>query len=174
MVPLFHCAYGGALPYLPAPILKVHDIRAERTWHGEARVTRGDSLAARFVCWLLRFPPEGEVPLQVTMAPDGTGESWKRRFGDHPMTTRLAPGKLAHTVEETLAPITLVSRLDADGSGVNQVPVGLRLFGIELPRILWPQITARESSEGPRYRFMISIALPWNAPLVHYEGWLDA
>ena len=34
-IPLFHRAYGDALARLPAPIVRVHDIRRDRIWHGE-------------------------------------------------------------------------------------------------------------------------------------------
>ena len=173
-LPLFHRLYGDALPRLPAPIVSIHDVRETRTWRGEALVAQGTSLAARLLCRLFRFPPAGEaVPLVVVMEPDGEGEIWRRRFAGRPMTTRLVAGNLPGTVAETLAAVTLISRLDADAGGVMQVPVEVRLLGQPLPHFLWPKIVARESTEGSLYRFMIAIALPWGAPLVRYEGWLD-
>ncbi len=173
-VPLFHRLYGESLSHLPEPIVRIHDVRGRRTWRGEAMVARGTSPVARLVCWLLRFPPPGEsVPLVVVMEPDANGEIWRRQFGDRPLTTRLAPGAVPGTVEETLWPVTAVSRLDADKTGVTQALVQLRLLGVELPQFLWPDVEARESTEGSLYRFMIAIAFPWGAPLGRYEGWLD-
>jgi hypothetical protein len=89
------------------------------------------------------------------------------------MTTRLGPGHTPGTVRETLWPVTLVSRIDADVSGVDQVMVALHIFGLPLPRVLWPTVRAREGSEGARYTFAMSITLPWGSPLVRYDGWLD-
>jgi hypothetical protein len=173
-LPLFHRLYGDSLSHLPQPIVRIHEVRDTSTWRGAAWVAQGTSLAAKLLCWLLRFPPRGEaVPLVVVMERSGNGEIWRRKFGNHPMTTRLVPGRLPRTVEETLAAVTLVSRLDPEASGVLQVPVGLRILGLKLPRFLWPKITARESTEGTRYRFMIAVGLPWGTPLVRYEGWLD-
>jgi len=173
-LPLFHRLYGDALPRLPAPIVTIHDVSETRTWRGEAEIAQGTSLAARLLCRLFRLPPSGgRVPLVVVMEPDGAGEIWRRRFAGRPMTTRLVPGRLPGTVAETLAAVTLISRLDADACGVMQVPVAVRLLGLPLPRLLWPKIVARESTEDPLYRFMIAIALPWGSPLVRYEGWLD-
>ncbi len=174
MTPLFHRLYGEALTRLPSPIVKLHDITDARTWHGEACVSQGSSLAARFLCWLLGFPPAAEaVPLTVTMEPERGGEMWRRAFGAHPMTTRLRPGRAPHTVEETVWPLTAISRLEPDGSGVTQVLVGLRLLGIAPPRALWPKLAVRESAEGSRYRFSVTAAFPWGAPIGHYEGWLE-
>jgi hypothetical protein len=174
-LPLFHRLYGDDLSRLPAPIVTIHDVRDIRTWHGEATVAQGTSFAARLLCRLLRFPPSGgDVPLVVVMERDGAGKIWRRRFADRPMTTRLVPGLLPGTVAETLSPVTLVSRLDVDAGDVMQVPVAVRLLGLPLPQFLWPEIIARETTEGALYRFMIAIDLPWGAPLVRYEGWLDS
>jgi hypothetical protein len=147
---------------------------AIRTWRGEAAVTQGASLAARLLCHLLGFPPSAErTPLSVTMEPDGHGEIWRRRFGDHRMTTRLRSGRIVGAVEETLWPLTAVSRLDPDDQGVTQVLVGLRLLGLPLPRSLWPRLDVREWGEDGRYHFSVEAAFPWSAPIGRYDGWLE-
>ena len=106
------------------------------------------------------------------MEPDGEGEIWRRAFGAHRMTTRLRPGRKPRTVEETVRPLTAISRLDADEEGVTQVLVGLRLLGVSLRRALWPRLEVRESAEGTRYCFSVTAAFPWGAPIGHYQGWL--
>jgi hypothetical protein len=173
-VPLFHRLYGGdALARLPGPIVELHDIRGPQTWHGEAQVTQGGPLA-RLICSLLGFPPSAErVALTVTMEPDGDGEVWRRAFGAHPMTTTLRAGALPRTVEERFWPFAALSRLDANATAVTQVLVGLRVFGVPLPRALWPRLSVRESAEGSLYRFSVRVGFPWGAPLGHYEGWIE-
>jgi hypothetical protein len=170
--PLFHRAYGEALAFLPAPIIKIHDIQASRTWRGEVRVTQGRSLAARALARLLRFPPEGDLPLQLTMTAGRDGEIWERRFGAVPFDSVLRLGVVPGTVEETIWPFTAVSRLDVDAKGVDQVLVGMRLCGIRLPRPLWPKLEVRESADGPPYRFSVSAWMPWGALIGCYEGFL--
>jgi hypothetical protein len=174
VTPLFHRLYGNALTLLPGPIVKLHDISRPRTWHGEAQVSQGDSFASRLVCRTLGFPPPAErVTLSVAMEPDAGGEIWQRAFGPHLMTTQHRAGRLPRTVEETVWPLTAISRLDADADGVTQVLVGLRLLGLPLPRALWPRLEVRESAEGTRYRFSVRAAFPWGAPIGKYEGWLQ-
>ncbi len=164
-IPLFHRAYGDALARLPAPIVRVHDIRRDRIWHGEARIVRGTSLAARAICGFFRLPPTGDaIPLDVVMTLQGPGEIWTRHFGKHRMISSLALGAAPGTVEETSWPVTGVSRLDADAEGVTQVLVDLRVFGLRLPRLFWPKLAVREGAAGDRYQFSVAIALPWGSP----------
>jgi hypothetical protein len=174
VTPLFHRLYGDALTLLPGPIVKLHDISRPRVWHGEAQVSQGDSFAARLVCGALGFPPPAErVALTVTMEPNGGGEIWQRAFGSHLMTTELRPGRLPRTVEETVWPLTAISRLDPDEGGVTQILVGLRMLGLPLPPALWPRLDVRESADGARYRFSVKAAFPWGTPIGHYQGWLE-
>ena len=172
--PLFHRLYGDALARLPPPIVKLHDTATPRVWHGEAQVSQGISFGARLLCRMLGFPPAAErVTLTVGMEPEVDGEIWRRAFGAHRMTTGLQPGRLPRTVEETVWPLTAVSRLDPDAEGVTQVLVGLRLFGVNLPRTLWPKLEVRESAEGTLYRFSVKATFPWGAPIGEYQGWLE-
>ena len=61
----------------------------------------------------------------------------------------------------------------ADAQPRAQVLVALRVFGVPLPRLLWPKLEVGESAEGSLYRFMVRVELPWGAPLGQYEGWLE-
>jgi hypothetical protein len=102
------------------------------------------------------------------MQPVDQGEVWERRFGDHLMRTSLSPGMRPGTIEERLWPFTATSRLDRDEQGVSQVLVSLRVLGLKLPPSLWPRLLVREGSDGSRYIFSVTAALPWEAPLGHY------
>jgi hypothetical protein len=173
--PLFHVAYGEVLKILPSPIVRVYDVQQERLWNGQAQIRRGSSMLARSICTFFRLPPNGdEVPLTVAMRREGTSETWTRNFGRHSMTSRLSPGADAETVEETIWPLTGISRLDGDAEGVSQVLVGMRALGLALPKAFWPRVTVREVADEDRYLFSITIALPWGMPVIHYNGWLAA
>jgi len=172
--PLFHRAYGEALARLPAVIVRIHDIGAGRTWHGEVSVTAGSSFIARLVRAVTALPPaSGSVPISVEMRPDGDGETWHRRFADHSLTTHLRLGRTPGTIEEKLWPATAVLHLEPDEAGVQQVLIGFRVFGLPLPRLLWPTLDVRESADGGRYRFKAAMKLG-TMPLETYEGWLEA
>ena len=172
---LFHRLYGAALGFLPSPIVRVHDVEKMRTWHGEACVSQGETLSARALCWLLGFPPPGRsVPLSVVMERNGEMETWRRRFGDHAMATRLRAGDAPCTVEETFWPFTAVSRLDPDDTGVTQVLVAFRVLGLPLPRPFWPKLEVREGAAGTRYLFSVAAYFPWGTLIGKYEGWLES
>jgi Domain of unknown function (DUF4166) len=173
-MPLFHRAYGEALATLPDAIVRVHDIGTGKTWRGTATITTGNVLLARMIGVIAGFPPAADaVKLTVEMTPDGTGEVWRRRFGDFSLDTRLRPGKAHDTIEETLGAVTAILRLVPDRTGVQQVPVGFRMFGVPVPRKLWPRLDVRESAEGGRYAFKVAM---WQFGMLiqRYEGWLDA
>lgn len=171
--PLFHRAYGADLACIPAPILRVHDIGGGRTWRGEATIGIGPSLLAKVVCAAAGLPPAADtVPVTVEMTPDGHGESWRRRFGSFPLDTTVRAGREPGTVEEKLGAMTATLRLAPDETGVRQIPERYRLFGISLPKFLWPELDVRESAEGGIYRFKVAMRL-WGTPIQSYEGWLD-
>lgn len=113
------------------------------------------------------------MPILIHMQPDGDGETWRREFAGHPLTTHLRAGRTPGTIEEALWPVTAVLQLEPDKDGVQQVLIGLRLFGLLLPRFLWPDLDVRESAEGDRYRFRVVMKLG-GVPLEAYEGWLEA
>lgn len=173
-IPLFHRAYGDGVTELPAPIVRTHAVYDRLELEGEADTSHGTSTAARLLCRLLRFPPQGQAaPLHITMTRTRDGERWRRTFGEHVFETRFRPGPMPGTVTEKLGVLSAVSRLDTTPSGVTQVLVGLHCFALPVPRIFWPKLDVREGAEGSRYTFSMSITLPWNTLLVHYQGWLE-
>jgi uncharacterized protein DUF4166 len=173
-LPLFHRAYGQALQRIPRAIVHIHDIGEGKTWQGEAAIAMGTSFLAKAIGTIAGFPPPADaVPVTVEMTPAGDGEIWRRKFGACPFNTQVRAGKLPGTIEETLGVVTAVLRLVPDDTGVQQIPEGYRLFGIPLPRMVWPELDVRESAEGDRYRFKVAMRL-WGVPIQRYEGWLDA
>jgi hypothetical protein len=46
------------------------------------------------------------------------------------------------------------------------------MFGIPMPRLLLPRVTAGEHEANGRFHFSVDIALPLVGRLVCYEGWL--
>jgi hypothetical protein len=89
------------------------------------------------------------------------------------MTTTLRAGSAPSTTEETLWPLTAVSRLDPDETGVTQVLIGMRLFGLPLPRAFWPKLEVREGADETRYLFSVAVHFPWGSLIGKYEGWLE-
>ncbi|MGD9867888.1 MAG: DUF4166 domain-containing protein [Hyphomicrobiales bacterium] len=172
--PLFHAAYGRMLETLPGPIRRIHDVSGRREWSGRISSRHGGSLIARLLCRAARFPPAGEdAPLRMVMQRTNRGETWTRHFSSHRMRTHLRPGKARGTIEETLWPVTAISTMKPDADGVTQDLIALRVMGVPLPAVLRPAFAVRESAQGTRYLFSITVHLPWGGLLVHYDGWLE-
>ncbi|MEM7192498.1 MAG: DUF4166 domain-containing protein [Pseudomonadota bacterium] len=171
--PLFRRVLAKDWDNVPAPIATIHEIGDGVTWHGAATVLAGPSLLARMVSVIGRLPPSAEnVSLTVQMIPDGSGETWLRRFGTHPMSSLLIPGRAPGTINETLGGITAYLRLHANAHGILQTLEGMRLCGIPLPKVLWPDLKIEESAVGDTYRFLVAISI-WGIPLLRYEGHLE-
>lgn len=171
--PLFHRVLGDMLELLPSPIATIHDIGEGTTWHGIAKVTAGTAPLARLVGALAGFPRTAEsVPLSVQMVPHGDGEIWRRQFGDAPLSSRLRTGPEPGTIEETMSGVTVRLRLVPEDGGLRHAPLGVRLFGLSLPRLFWPRLDVRETAEGQDYRYSVAMHL-WGMLLIRYEGHLD-
>lgn len=174
-LPLFHRAYGeAALRALPQPIVTMHDVHAARTWHGQATVARGTTLLARLATLIMRFPRSGrDQKLSVRMRVTPHGEEWARSFDGQILVSMLEAGPSASLIRERLWPMTAMSRLDADATGVAQHLVGLRILGLPVPQSLWPRLDVREGADGERYTFRMRIEDPWGRLVIAYEGWLE-
>jgi len=171
--PLFHRVMGETLASLSAPVVAIHDVGEGKTWHGKATVEAGRSPLARLVGSAVGFPPNAQsVPLTVEMVPYGDGEHWLRRFGDIPLSSYIEPGPTPGTIEETMRGVTVCLRLDVEDGGLRHVPIGVRLFGIPLPKVLWPALDVGEGADGETYRYNVAMHL-WGMLLVRYAGHLE-
>ncbi len=68
--------------------------------------------------------------------------------------------------------VTVCSRLNVKDGGLRHVPIGVRLLGIPLPRVVWPTLDVREDADGETYRYSVAIHL-WGMLLVRYAGHLE-
>ncbi|MGK7652013.1 DUF4166 domain-containing protein [Roseovarius sp. B08] len=75
---------------------------------------------------------------------------------------------------ERMGAVVAISRLVPAQGGLDLVDWRFRCLGVPVPRRAAPKVAARERPEAGRYRFEISIGLPWGrAPVLRYHGWLD-
>jgi uncharacterized protein DUF4166 len=150
----------------------VHDGRDEHVLDGVCDVERGTSLLSRFLAALTALPAAGRaVPLRVSIRADPEGETWTRTTAGRPMKSSLrARGDL---LEEHLGPAVFLFRLRADAGAITWALEGVRALGLPLPVAWFRRVTARESAEGPRYRFDVRAELPVAGLLVHYRGELE-
>ena len=169
---LYRRMLGPDFSALPAKVRELHDIGTGATWSGRASVERGRSPIARLAARLAGLPPSAEdVPLVVSLTPDGTGEIWRRRFGDHIFQSHQRPGD--GVILEKVGPATLHLRPSGGPDGLSLTLVGTEVFGVRIPSILLARVTTREHEQQGRYVFEVAADLPFVGLLVRYRGWLE-
>jgi Domain of unknown function (DUF4166) len=110
------------------------------------------------------------VDVQISINPDGS-ETWQRFWPGQVMRSRMTASRAGH-VDEHFGLFAFTLMVTPHSDGLDMELVAGRVFGIPLPNILCPRITATEQVEGERHLFDVRIALPLIGQLVHYRGWL--
>jgi hypothetical protein len=171
----FERLLGPELERLPAPVRRVHSLRAPLATSGRAEITAADGFLARFVCWFAGLPRPGrDVDVAVVFAPQEGGEHWDRKFADrhYASTMTIGTGRDQGLLIEHFGPFDLRFRLSVVSEGLSWSVVGWRLLRIPLPRWSLPRIACVESGDGDRYIFDIDVTFPVIGWLMHYRGWL--
>lgn len=169
---LYRVALGAAFADLDPMLQRVHDGAAPQRLVGRARLEHG-SAHARLAARLAGYPATaGEMPLRVSIAPQGEAEVWTRHFGNHPVQSvqrPAGPGLIA----ETLGPVTLILRPEVRGGALHCPVVGLRGLGLPLPASL---LRAAGGVETPlsagRFAFDVGATALGLGRIIRYHGWL--
>ena len=161
----------AAVRALPAPVGHLRRSTGPRRYAGEAEVTVTGP-GARLLALLAGIPVRGgSVPVAFDIAPIGDGEVWTRRFANARMrSTVRADAADPARLDERLGPLVLSFRLAVGDAAVDWTLIGVRMFGVRVPRALWPSIMARESGDGASYRFDIAARLPFGLGRLGYRG----
>ena len=171
--PLFVRALGARFEMLPETVRTAHDIHMTQIFEGRAEIEGAANPLGRLIARVLRFPHSGrDIAVRMLMAPERSGEAWRRDFGADTFHTHLSLVGDA-LIEEKFGAVTGTLRLQASPSGLDLETVGWRLGPVPLPKSLRPRSHAREriDAEG-RFTFDVPITLPLIGRLVHYRGWL--
>jgi hypothetical protein len=172
----FELLLGSELERLPAPVQRVHSLRAPLATGGRAEITAADGVLARFVCWFAGLPRPGRnVDVTVVFAPSNEGgEHWDRKFADrrYASTMQLGTGRDQGLLIEHFGPFDLRFRLHVVPAALSWSLIGWRLLRIPLPRWSVPEIDCVESADADRYTFDIDVTFPVIGWLMHYRGWL--
>ncbi len=172
--PLYRRVLGTDFDRLPPEIRALHDLRRPARAEGRCEIRRGESRMAHWAGGLLRLPLAGrDVPVAVDFLPRDGREVWRRAFAGRGFESvqeacGAAPGQLI----ERLGPLAFRLAVSASRERLTLELRGARIFGLPLPRPLWPGITAGERVEDGVFVFDVAIRLPLLGLLVHYRGWL--
>jgi hypothetical protein len=162
----------AAFAALPAPLRALHAAEGRQVFVGEGAIRRGRHPLVAPLAWAARLPPSADtLPVQVTFLTDAAGERWQRRFGAHPMQSRLwhHHGRL----RERLGAVRFEFGLDARDGEIHWRVTRVWALGVlPLPLRWFGGVRCRERARAGRYEFLVDVRLPWIGPLIRYEGWL--
>lgn len=161
-----------AFDALPASLRELHDLQTSATFDGEAEVIAAVNPLARMIALCTGFPTHSlRCAVSVQIDIDAAGETWHRDFAGHRFHSRLqdVDGRLV----ERLGPHRITFALHTDPTGLHMQPIAWRTFGIALPKMLWPHISAQENERDGRFHFDVATAFPLIGNVIHYRGWLQ-
>jgi len=160
---------------LPQEIVRTHEFADMKILSGEASVVRGQSIAARIIAALFRFPPATpNTPVTVTKTRYGDKEIWQRNFNGKPFQSTLAPTDTAGVVTERFGWLTFRLNLPVDETSLGYKVVSGHCLGIPIPLWLLPTSNTQENVENGKMHFSVELIAPLKLGLlVHYRGWLQ-
>jgi hypothetical protein len=167
---LFRRLLGRRFDALPPAVRRVHAGAAPAVFHGHAVARAGHSVGARLAGRVLGLPPSGRSEVEVQITPDGSGETWRRRFGAARFASRLVSRSEPGVFEERFGPLRFAFELNATSRGVRWTPIGWSFAGLPLPRALAPRLHARAEEADGAYRFSVAAGHPWFGLLFAYRG----
>jgi hypothetical protein len=173
--PIYRRILGPAFETLPPRVRQLHDNSSARRWSGTASVVRGKGLAARLIAAVVGFPKSGnEVPVTVAFRPERGGELWTRTFGRRSFSSlqTCGTGRNRHLLAERFGIATFALALLIDGDRLHLVPRRWSVLGVPMPACLLPRGSSFETESDGRFRFDVTIALPWIGVVVAYRGQL--
>lgn len=172
--PLFAQVLGAdVFAGLSPAVRALHSVQGDATWAGQGTITRGRHPLVAPMAWLSRLPPTlREVPVQVRFVTDASGEHWQRRFGTHPMRSRL--WQQGGRLREQLGAVRFEFALDTRDGAIHWRLARIWALGVlPLPARWFAGVHCREREHAGRYEFLVDVALPGIGPLIRYEGWLE-
>src|SRR6186713_302403 len=141
--PLFQQTMDRLFQRLPKPVKEQHgavDILLSR---GRCDIERGAAWASLLVGWLFKFPPAGrDLPTLVTVIAERGREIWHRDFGGRRIFTVLEPARRegAPVIVERFGWVCFDLQLGEVKDGISMSVVGMRAFGLAMPRFVWPRV----------------------------------
>lgn len=170
----FEQALGAEFVQLPEMLQRFHRNTGMREFSGRARVEHGNGLLPAIATKLGGFPkPTGDIPITISVRPDGETERWARRFGGHLTQSKLRYDKATATVFERFGLVTCALALSQANEILKVDVTQTKVAGIPLPPMFSPRSESREwqDTQG-RFRFDIAAYLGRDRLLIRYAGWL--
>lgn len=158
---------------MPDAVRSLHMVHDGHTWAGRAKVTRGNSVFGKLLCWLIGFPPESDdTPLVVMIERRDDKEFWTRRFGHNEFKSVLSlkDSDCTGRIRERFGVMRFDINLQRKRDQLHFPVVRGTFLGVSLPTWLLPLSEATETSQNGEFHFDIKISLPGVGMLVRYQG----
>lgn len=179
---LYEDLLGPSWAALPAITRALHSPAPRSGFSGRADIRRGGNAVARWMAGMLGLPEAGaDVPARVEVSRT-VGRRGSRKQDNGELLERWYDGRHFATLQyaragllcERFGPFTLKFRLSASENGIDFHRAGVALWGVPLPGVLAPRVTASERAEGEVHRFDVRLDLPFVGLIIAYRGRLEA
>ena len=172
----FRRVLGDAFERLPASVGAMHDLAEDTDTDGIAEIDAAPGIGPWLVRLIAGLPKPGRnVPISVTIRPDGRGgEHWRRRFANRRYTSTMVAGEggLAGFLVERFGLFRLGFELRLVDEGLRWSLKRWRWLRVPLPSWTAPSIECLESDADDCFVFDIKVSFPFVGRVVDYRGWL--
>jgi hypothetical protein len=169
-----HEVLGDAFERLPLEVQRAHDHDGHIHLSGHADVRREPGIINALVCWMAGLPRSGSGQrVTIDFFYDEAGnEHWRRNFSGRVYRSVMSAGegRFAGKLVERMSVWTGVFDLDAQPDGLSWTMTGFGMFGIMLPVALSLRCDALECGYNGKFRFDITMELPYFGHLIAYRG----
>jgi hypothetical protein len=169
-----HEVLGDAFDILPLEVQRTHDHDGHIRLSGHADVRRDPGIVKALVCWMAGLPQSGSGQrVTVDFFYDEQGnEHWRRNFSGRVYSSimRAGDGRFAGKLVERLSVWTGLFDLEALPDRLRWTMTGFGMFGIMLPWALRLRCEAFECGYNGKFRFDITMELPYFGRLITYRG----
>jgi len=158
---------------LPVKVQELHNVSGASQWSGLANVRRGNGVLVKIICAFFGFPQVAEnVPVDVSIEPEGICERWVRNFDGKKFSSLLQRGvdRNEFLLVEKFGVLDFTIALVIEGNRLYFVPKGLSCCRISLPGFLIPTGRSFETEKNGKFCFNVEIILPLIGLVVSYEG----
>lgn len=173
---LYERLLGNQFEDLPAQIQNVHDKKSGLVANGRCTVVRGSNLINRLIAEIVGFPRSGiRLPVTIEIEVNDQKEKWLRDIDGYSFSSILEDDhcKSRQCLSEKFGFMKFNFLLPTTNNGLSMELICFSVFGISLPKMLWPIVKAKETVQEEKFYFDVKIVLPVTGLLVHYQGWLD-
>lgn len=171
-MPIYRQVLGENFERLPQAVREFHSVMGGWRYSGHVAIDGPENILGKIIAWCSGLPVMStEQDFEFSIRADASGETWRRRFPDGDMVSRLRV--VDGCLVEQLGIFQLRFRLEAAEDRLSMKIERITAFGIPCPRILFPQVSAKERGSGDRFHFDIEMHMPMAGRVVRYKGHLE-